>query len=157
MARDFSELATFWVEAYGCDIARLPRSKLVEAANQCIRADIVHSMDPVRPEEGMYLAAAVGIALDDDKRANARADAGMPKLTGTEKQIQCAESIRRDAIQTARLLRRRVMRRLDETAVTRLDEYVTLVLRKESKAKWFIDNRNDFAEFLMVVGGDRAP
>ena len=41
--------------------------------------------------------------------------------------------------------------------MTRLDEYVTLVLRKESKAKWFIDNRNDFAEFLMAVGEDRAP
>lgn len=154
MARDFSYLARFWVETYGKDITRLPRDKMVEIANHCIKADIVHSMEPVRPEEGIYLAAAVEIALDDDSRAKVTADAAMPKLTGTNKQILWAELIRRDAIAAARLLRQRVMRQMDELTVMRLDAFVTLVLRKESKAKWFIDNRADLTDFPMVIKGE---
>lgn len=37
------------------------------------------------PEKGMYLIAAVEVALGDGIRAKAKADVGMLKLTGTEK------------------------------------------------------------------------
>lgn len=153
MARDFSELARVWVETYGKDIRRLPRDKLVEIANQCITADMVPYMDPVRPEEEMYIEAALMAALDEGALAKAKADAKMPQLIGTEKQVRWANIIRKDAIAAARLFRQRAMLEREEITSMRLTVYEEEVLHKVSNAIWFIDNRIEFAGFPKIIKG----
>jgi hypothetical protein len=108
-------------------------------------------MDPVQPAEGVYLVAAIENALADAAHARAVADAVMPKLTGTEKQIHWAEEIRRKAIAKAYKLCREARRRQDEYAERRLTAYMDGVLRKKDSARWFIDNRFDFSEFQSIT------
>ena len=59
-------------------------------------------MDPVKQAEGMKLAVTVQTVLSKDVCARAEANARMPELTGTEKQVRWAKEIRRNAIVLAR-------------------------------------------------------
>ncbi len=83
--------------------------------------------------------------------ARAEADAALPALIGTPKQIRWANQIRTQAIRNARMLRRRAKQRQDERVVARLDEYLANVLQKKASALWFIDNRRVFVDFPGVL------
>ena len=153
MLRDFGALARFWARAYGEETGRMPLRDMVWIANMCIDEDLVPYMDPVMLEEGLRLAAAVKAALADEARAQAKADAGMPKLAGSEKQIRWAEEIRRTAIEKAAEFRRRALRQADELTAMQLDRYVSKVLRTEPMARWFIDNRLELQSFPSIIKG----
>jgi hypothetical protein len=151
MASTCGELARLWVDTYGEQILYLPKSKLVEIANQCIETGLVPYVEKLNPEDGDGLLAAVKAALADAARARAVADAALPALTGTAKQVRWAAEIRSRAIQNARMFRRRAKQRQDERVVARLDEYLANVLQKKSDALWFINNRWVFADFPGVL------
>ena len=151
MARNFSEIAKLWVETYGDDILQLSNSRIVEIANNCIDVGLVAKMDVIQPAEGSYLKADIESALADAAHERAIANAAMPKLTGTEKQIHWAEEIRKNAIEKAYKLCREARRRQDEYVADRLIAYVDGVLRQKDSARWFIDNRFDFYEFQSIT------
>jgi hypothetical protein len=151
MARDFSEIAKLWVETYGDGILQLSYARIVGIANHCIDVGLVAKMDSIQPAEGPYLIADIESALADAAHERAVADAAMPKLTGTEKQIHWAEEIRKNAIEKAYKLCREARRRQDEYLVDRLTAYVDGVLRQKDSARWFIDNRFDFYEFQSIT------
>lgn len=153
MLRDFGAMARFWAKAYGEETGLMPLRDMVWIANMCIDENLVPYMDPVMPEEGLRLAAAVKAALADEARAQAKADAGMPMLAGSEKQIRWAEEIRRTAIEKAAEFRRRALRRADELTAMQLDRYVGKVLRTEPMARWFIDNRVELQTFPSIIKG----
>ena len=147
--RSFRTLAKLWVDGYGDGILRLSNERLVEIANQCIDVGLVPEMAPVEPDEGTRLAQTVKNALEEDARQRAAADQAMPMLTGSEKQVRLAEFIRKEAISNARILRQWAVRNQDEKTTLRLDACERDVLRKVSKAAWFIDHRPDYLEYLM--------
>ena len=150
MARDFSEIARLWVDTYGDDILQLPNERIVEIANQCIDAGLVAKMDPVQLAEGIHLITDVKDALAAAAHARAAADAAMPKLIGTEKQIQWAEEIRKNAIESAYKQCREAKQRQDEYSVSRLTGFIDGVLRKRDHARWFIDNRFGLIEYQII-------
>lgn len=151
MASKCGELARLWVETYGEQILHLPLDRLVEIANQCIDSGLVSITEKLTPEDGACLLTEVKAALAASERARAEADAALPPLTGTPKQVRWAEQIRSQAIRTARMLRQRAKRQQDERVAARLDDYLESILRKKSGALWFINNRWAFVDFPGIV------
>lgn len=147
MARDFRPLAKLWVRTYGEEILKLPAKKMVEAANRCIDADLVPYMEPVKQSDGIKLVEAVQTELFEDVRKRAEADLRMPELTGSEKQVRWAKEIRNNAIEAARKLRQNALLQQDEKTALMIDAFVAKSLRKESRARWFIDLWMDYAHW----------
>ncbi len=151
MACKCSELARLWVETYGEQILHLPLGRLVEIANQCIESGLVPITDKLTPEDGACLLVEIKTALAASERARAEADAALPPLTGTPKQVRWAEQIRSQAIRNARTFRQRAKQQQEERVVARLDDYLASVLQKKSGALWFINNRWAFVDFPGIV------
>ena len=151
MAKKCVEMARLWVETYGEEIHHLPLSKLVEIANQCIETGLVPDSEKLGPEDGDCLLNAIRVALAEAAHARAEAEAALPALTGTPKQVLWAKEIRSRAINTARMLRQRAKQQQDERVAARLDDYLVKVLQKKSSALWFINNRWAFIDFPGIV------
>lgn len=84
---------------------------------------------------------------ENQKAAAANADAGLPALTGSEKQIAWAETIRKQKISTLEeaLTHRGISHSLDK------DRFHASVaaIKNNSSARWWIDNRDNHIETLL--------
>ena len=157
MARNFTAVGKMLVGMYGDEILRATWAKLVILANELIDEDLVPYMDPVKPKEGVMVAAAVKAAVYADQRARAEAAAAMPELMGPVKVVRWAEALRSQAIKNAEILNRKALRQRDELSAMRLDEYIAKTLRMEYRASWFIDNRMEFTDFPGIIKRRSVP
>lgn len=84
---------------------------------------------------------------ENQKAATANAESGLPSLTGTEKQIAWAETIRKQKIATLdeEMSRRELTDRIDK------DRFYVAVgnLKSKTSARWWIDNRDTHVNRLL--------
>jgi hypothetical protein len=93
---------------------------------------------------------AAKLLAEGQAAAQANADAGLPALTGSEKQIAWAEQIRKPVMAVAEEYASRPVTnpKLSEMARGELQDLAALIaseLRGQTAAKWWIDNRDDLS------------
>lgn len=91
---------------------------------------------------------------ENQKAAEANIAAGLPPLTGSEKQVAWAETIRKQKIATLdeAIQHREMSARVDK------DRFFASVesLKNKSEARWWIDNRDTHVDRLMKIEYDKT-
>lgn len=91
---------------------------------------------------------------ENQKAAEANIAAGLPPLTGSEKQVAWAETIRKQKIATLdeAIQHREMSDRVDK------DRFFAAVesLKNKSEARWWIDNRDTHVDRLMKIEYDKT-
>lgn len=151
--RDFTAIAIKLVAMRGSDILYYPEYGLVQAANWLIENGRISGEATISEASGSALAEAVRVAVANRDAVLKSEKETMPSLEGSERQVLWAEEIRDAAITRAQEKQRGYVRDGKDRSADMMELYIQSKLRRDRRAKWFIDNRNDLnsAWFITAV------